>query len=142
MRKYYTEQAWLEKAKLASETPPEILQELSRSWKQLFAEVEAAIELDPASEAAQSLAQRWLLLLDATTGSNHGIRAGGINAREDHENWQLAQQDSFLSAYGLDTANRTESMCRFKKVGKFIRRAIGRRALPWLGPWGDPDGPK
>jgi hypothetical protein len=94
MRKYYAEQAWLDKAKLTNETPAEVREERSRSWKSLFAELEAAVDLNPASEAAQTLTERWLLLTDAAAGGNDGISDGGIKAWKDHENWPLLQTRS------------------------------------------------
>lgn len=124
MRKYYAEQAWADKVKLTTETPTEVREERSRSWKQLFAEVEAALDLDPASETAQALTQRWLLLADGATGNNDGIRDGGIRAWKDHENWPLIQQDAVLSVYGLDLSDRTASMHRVERVANFIGRTI------------------
>jgi hypothetical protein len=127
MRKYYAEQAWLDKAKLTNETPAEVREERSRSWKSLFAELEAALDLNPASEAAQALTERWLLLADAAAGGNDGIRDGGIKAWKDHENWPLLQQDALLNAYGLDLRDRTASMHRVERVANFIGRAISHR---------------
>ena len=127
MRKYYAEQAWLDKAKLTNETPPEVREERRRSGKQLFAEVEAAIDLDPASEAVQTLTQKWLLLADAVFGSNDGVRDGAIEAWKDHKNWPSAQQDALLCAYGLDSSDRNASMHRFERVVNLIGRAISHR---------------
>src|SRR5277367_828137 len=127
MRKYYAEQAWLDKAKRTNETPAEVREERSRSWKSLFAELEAALDLNPASEAAQVLTERWLLLTDAAAGGNDGISDGGIKAWKDHENWPLLQQDALLSAYGLDISDRTSSMHRVERVANFIGRAISYR---------------
>ena len=129
MRKYYTEQAWLDKARLTSETPTEVREARSRSCKQLFAELEAALDVDPASETAQGLTQRWLLLADAAAGSNNGIRNGGITAWKDHENWPLTQQDAILSAYGLDLNDRAASMHRVEQVANFVGRAISHQFL-------------
>jgi hypothetical protein len=129
MRKYYAEQAWLDKARLTTETPAEVCEERSRSWKQLFAEVEAALDVDAASETVQALAQRWLFLADVATGGNDGIRDGGIRAWKDHENWPLAQQDALLGVYGLDLSERTASMHRVERVASFIGRAISHHVL-------------
>ena len=127
MRKYYVEQAWLDKVRLTAETPTELREERSRSWKQLFAEVEAALDADPASETAQAVTQRWLLLADASAGNNDGIKDGGIRAWKDHENWPSIQQDELLSAYGLDLNDRTSSMHRVERVANFIGQAISHQ---------------
>lgn len=129
MRKYYAEQAWLDKARLTTETPAEVREERSRSWKQLFADVEAALDADPASETAQALAERWLGLADAATGGNDGIRDGGIRAWKDHENWPLSQQDALLAANGLDLSDRAASMHRVERVANFIGRTIRHQFL-------------
>jgi DNA-binding transcriptional MerR regulator len=127
MRKYYAEQAWLDKVKLRTEMPSGVREELSRSWKQVFTEVEAALDADPASETAQALTQRWLLLADASAGDNDGIKAGGIRAWKDHENWPPMQQAALLSAYGLDLNDRTASMHRVERVANFIGQAISHQ---------------
>ena len=127
MRKYYAEQGWLDKAKLTNETSAEVREERSRSWKSLFAELEAVLDLNPASEAAQALTERWLLIADAAAGGNDGIRDGGMKAWKDHENWPLLQKDALLSAYGLEIKDRTTSMHRVERVANFIGRAISHR---------------
>lgn len=139
MRKYYSEQAWLDRAKLAKDTPAEVREQRSQLWRQLFAELEASLELDPACEAAQALTGRWLNLANAVTGNNDGIRDGGISAWKDHANWPRAQQDAFLSGFGLDTGDRTASMDRVEKVTSFIGRAITQRIR---SNWRDLYGPK
>jgi DNA-binding transcriptional MerR regulator len=127
MRKYYTEQAWLDRAKIATETPLEVREERSRTFKQLFAELEAAVDLDPASEAVQALTQRWMLLTDAGFGSNAGVREGAMTAWKDHENWPPDQQDTILKWYGLETSDRATAMHRAERVFGLIGKAIGHR---------------
>jgi DNA-binding transcriptional MerR regulator len=127
MRKYYAEQAWIAKTKFANETPPEVIKERGDSWKQLFQEVEAAIDIDPASEATQALARRWMLLADVSAGSNDGVLDGAVKAWKDHENWPLLQQDALLKVYGLDTGDRTASMKRIELVANLIGRAISHK---------------
>ena len=50
MRKYYSDQAWLDKERIARETPAEERKKHVLAMRQLFAEIEAEINLDPASE--------------------------------------------------------------------------------------------
>lgn len=139
MRKYYSEQAWLDRAKLAQDTPAEIREQRSQLWKQLFVELEGSLELDPKCEAVQALTGRWLSMADAATGNNDGIRDGGISAWKDHANWSPAQQDAFLSGFGLDTGDRLASMQRVERVTGFIGRAIAQRIR---SNWRDLYGPK
>ena len=127
MRKYYTEQAWIERAQLMDHTPAETRQKHQEEWRQLFAEIEAAIDLDPATEAAQTLTKRWLQLAETAHGGNEGVRAGGIEAWKDRLNWPPAQQEWLLAGFGLDPQDRTRSMQRLDTVSDFIGRAIGHK---------------
>jgi len=127
MRKYYTEQAWFDKERIAHETPAEAVQKHLQAWRQLFAEIEAAIDLDPASDDAQALTKRWLQLAETAHGGNEAIRAGNIEAWKDRENWPQEQQDKLLTGFGLDLQDRTASMQRADAVIKFIGRNVGHK---------------
>jgi len=98
MRKYYTDQAWLDKERIVHETPLEVWQKNVKAWRQLFAEIEAAIDLDPASESAQALTKRWLQLAETAHGGNEAVRAGNIEAWNDRPNWPREQQDKLLAS--------------------------------------------
>src|ERR1017187_3008556 len=83
MRKYYTEQAWIERAQLGEHwehAPAETRERWRQASQQLFTEIEAAVDLDPASEAAQALTKRWLQLAETAHGGNEAVRAGTIEA--------------------------------------------------------------
>jgi DNA-binding transcriptional MerR regulator len=124
MRKYYTDQAWLDKERIVQETPPEVRQKNIKAWQQLFAEIEAGIDLDPASASAQALTKQWLRLAETAHGGNEAVRAGNIEAWKDRPNWPREQQDKLLASFGLDLRHRTASMERFESVTKFLGRAI------------------
>ncbi len=125
MRKYYTDQAWLDKERIIQETPPEVRHKNWQAWQQLFAEIEAAIDLDPASAPAQALAKRWLQIGESVNGGDEAVRAGVIEAWNDRHNWPQDHQDRLLASFGLDPQDRTASMQRVETVAKFIRRTIG-----------------
>ena len=127
MRKYYTDQAWLEKQRLAREKPLEVWQKNIKAWRQLFTEIEAAIDLDAASESAQALTKRWLQLAETSHGGNEAVRTGNIEAWNDRSNWPPEQQDKLLEAFGLDLHERAASMKRFELVTKFLGRAINHK---------------
>jgi DNA-binding transcriptional MerR regulator len=127
MRKYYTDQAWLDKQRIVHQTPPEARQKNMQAWQQLFAEIEAAIDLDPASAPAQALTKRWLQLVETAHGGNEAVRAGSIEAWKDRQNWPRDEQDKLLGAFGLDPHDRTASMQRVEAATKFIGRTIGHR---------------
>jgi DNA-binding transcriptional MerR regulator len=128
MRKYYTEQAWNERAQLREDwehAPAETRERWRQASQQLFTEIEEALDLDPASEAAQALTKRWLQLGESANGGNDGIRTGSIEAWKDRLNWPPAEQERLLAGFGLDPKDRTGSMQRLDAVDKFIARAIG-----------------
>ncbi len=127
MRKYYTDQAWVEKERILHETPPEVWQKNMQAWRQLFAEIEAAVDLDPASESAQALTKRWLQLAETAHGGNEAVRAGNIEAWKDRPNWPREQQDRLLAGFGLDLNERAASLERFESVAKFLGRTIGHK---------------
>jgi MerR family transcriptional regulator, thiopeptide resistance regulator len=130
MRKYYTEQAWIERAQLRDQwehAPADTREKWRQTCQQLFTEIEASLDLDPASEAAQSLTKRWLQIGESANGGNDAIRAGSIEAWKDRLNWPQDEQDKLLAGFGLDPQDRAGSMLRFDAVNDFIRRTIGHK---------------
>jgi DNA-binding transcriptional MerR regulator len=91
------EKAWMEaylsegaKAAIAERREswtPELREENNRKWKQLFADVEASLDADPASDTAQSLAARAFALIGEFTGGNAEIHTGLAAAYSDRPNW-------------------------------------------------------
>jgi DNA-binding transcriptional MerR regulator len=127
MRKYYTEQAWIERAQLRDQwehAPAETREGWRQTRQQLFTEIEAALDLDPASEAAQALTKRWLQSLE---GVSDGVWTGAVEAWKDRQNWPAAEQERLLAGFGLDPNDRTESMHRLNRVSNFIGRTIGHK---------------
>jgi DNA-binding transcriptional MerR regulator len=122
-RKYYSEQVWTERTQLMDQGLAETRQKLQQEWKQLFAEIEAAIDLDPTSEAAQRLSKRWLRIVDRWYGSNDAYKASAVEAYKDRLNWPPAYQEYLLASFGLDPQDRAESMRRLDAVNNFIGRA-------------------
>jgi DNA-binding transcriptional MerR regulator len=125
MRKYYSEQAWLDKERIERETPAEVRKKNMQALRQVFAEIEADTDLDPSSEAAQSLTRRWLQLAELAHGGNEAVRAGNIQAWNDYKNWPPERQDQLFTAFGLDLRDRAASLRRFEEATKFLGRAVG-----------------
>jgi len=125
MRKYYSDQAWLDKERIIRETPAEEHQKRGLAFRQVFTEIEADLDRDPASEDAQALTKRWLQGAEAAHGGNEAVRAGNIEAWNDFQNWPAIQQDKVLAGFGLDLQDRTASLQRFENVRKFLGRTIG-----------------
>jgi MerR family transcriptional regulator, thiopeptide resistance regulator len=80
MKKYFSEEAWV---KLQSNRT----EELSQDWRDLYGDVEAALDEDPGSDKAQALAARWMELSGRTSGGDAEVRQGMMNSWADHGNW-------------------------------------------------------
>jgi MerR family transcriptional regulator, thiopeptide resistance regulator len=133
MRKYYSDQAWLDKERITRETPVEERKKNMLALQKLFVEIEANIDLDPASERAQDLTRQWLQLAEHAHGGNEAVRAGNIQAWNDYQNWPHDEQDRLLAAFDLDLKDRSASLLRFESVTKFLGRAVShkmRSAMP------------
>jgi DNA-binding transcriptional MerR regulator len=79
-KKYYSEAAQEEIEARAKEWTPELQDQVSARWNQLFKEIEeaAASGENPASEKSQTFAARWNELVSGFTGGNPEI-AKGLN---------------------------------------------------------------
>jgi len=60
---------------------------VTAQWKELFAEVEAALGEDPASDPVQALAARWTALVEGFTKRDPDLTQSVANAWNDYGNW-------------------------------------------------------
>ncbi len=93
MKNYYREEAWARFQERHSKWP-------SEAWRDLFRDVAASLNEDPASAKAQSLAVRWRELRVSDAGGDPRIHAGLIKAWRDRTYWPEAVQNHF-SAFNL-----------------------------------------
>jgi DNA-binding transcriptional MerR regulator len=116
MKKYFTPEQ-LTAIKARGDADPEAVRKGQEGWAKLIPEVEAAAQkgLDPASEGARSLAQRWVDLLAAFTGGDSGIQQGLNRLYSDKQNWP----QSFKRPYS-------------DEAGQFIRAAMKAHGLSCL----------
>lgn len=94
MKKYYTEE---QLADLARRGMTEVLERGQREWAILLKDVGAAINegVDPASERAQQLAERWRKLIEEFTGGDPGILENLRKLYADQANWPSTFQKPF-----------------------------------------------
>jgi DNA-binding transcriptional MerR regulator len=85
--KYYSAEARAKIDERRKEWTPELQAQVSKQWTELFADVEAALDEDPASERAQALAVRWKALVAGFTGGDREIGAGLNQLYADRANW-------------------------------------------------------
>jgi DNA-binding transcriptional MerR regulator len=109
--KYYSPEAQEKIAARAKEWTPELQAKVSAEWSDLFRDVEAILDEDPAGEKAQALAARWKKLVSGFTGGDAEVSAGLNKLYGDKVNWP---------------AQMTEQMKPFSnpKVWEFMGRAM------------------
>ena len=90
--KYYSPEARAKLDERRKEWTPELQAEISKAWSELIADVEAALDEDPASDRVQALAARWRKLVEAFTGGDPDIAAGLGNVYAGQANWPAEAQ--------------------------------------------------
>ncbi len=86
-KKYYSEEAQAKVAARQALWSPELQEQAGQDWAQLFADVEASLNEDPAGVKAQKLAARWRKLLAGFTGGDPEIQKGLNRMWSDQNNW-------------------------------------------------------
>jgi DNA-binding transcriptional MerR regulator len=92
MKKYYSEEAQAKIAVRREKWTPELQEQTTKAWTELFRDVEAALGEDPAGEKAQALAARWRKLVEGFTGGDPQIAAGLGKLWADRDNWPASLQ--------------------------------------------------
>jgi MerR family transcriptional regulator, thiopeptide resistance regulator len=85
--KYYSQEARAKIQERQKEWTPELQAQTTKAWLELFRDVEAALEMDPASEHAQALGARWKQLVGGFTGGDPEIGKGLNKMYADRPNW-------------------------------------------------------
>lgn len=88
-KKYYSDQAQQKILQRAQAIPQEVIEKAQHDWAKLIQEVETAVGegMDPKSDKAASLANRWSELLRGFTGGDREIQAGLNKMYADQQNW-------------------------------------------------------
>ncbi len=101
VKQYYADEARAEIEARQHTIPREVIAQGERDWAALIAEVEAAVDEDPAGEHAQRLAVRWSALLQAFTNGSPAIQNGLNKLYADRANWPAtAPKPPFSDAAG------------------------------------------
>ena len=96
MKQYYSDEAWAEMSRRRENMTPEMraaAERASQAWLDLYRDIRASLDEDPASEKAQALLARWSQLVESFTGGSNEIKDGLRKAWSDRSNWpnQLQQ---------------------------------------------------
>jgi DNA-binding transcriptional MerR regulator len=92
LKKYYSGDAWAKVSERRPEWDPAQQEQVTQAWTDLFRDVEAALDEDPASPRVQALAARWKKLVEAFTGADPGVAAGVAKVWADQPNWPASMQ--------------------------------------------------
>jgi DNA-binding transcriptional MerR regulator len=93
MNKYYDEEA---RRKIADrDWTPKLQAQTERDWATLIKDVEASLDLDPASDRAQELAERWTKLIEGFSQGDAGIAQGLRQLYSDEFNWPSTFQKPY-----------------------------------------------
>jgi DNA-binding transcriptional MerR regulator len=90
--KYYNESAKARIEERKSLWSPELQEQVTRQWNELYRDVEAALGEDPAGPKAQALAARWRKLVEGFTGGDPEIQKGLNALYADQKNWPTENQ--------------------------------------------------
>jgi DNA-binding transcriptional MerR regulator len=94
-KKYYSAEAQEKVEERKKMWSPELQERVSREWSELIADVEGAIDEDPAGSKAQALAGRWRKLLEGFTDGDPEIQKGLNKMWADKANWPEPTRNAF-----------------------------------------------
>jgi MerR family transcriptional regulator, thiopeptide resistance regulator len=94
-KKYYSADAQAKVEQRKALWNPELQAQVTAKWTALVADVERALDEDPAGPKAQALAARWRTLVEAFTGGDRDIQHGLNNMWPDKENWPARERERF-----------------------------------------------
>ena len=92
MMKYYSEDARAKIAERGRSWTPELQAQCEKDWADLFRDVEANLDQDPAGATAQALAARWIKLVEGFTGGDPVVTDGLKELYADRPNWPAELQ--------------------------------------------------
>lgn len=114
--KYYSADAKAAIRERQANFTPEMQAKAQQDWQDLFRDVEAALNEDPASEKAQELGRRWKALVGGFTGGNPEVAQGLNKLYADRPNWP-------------DTAKQQMAPFSNQRVWEFMGRVLNCKAI-------------
>lgn len=114
--KYYSLAAQAAIAERRTQVMPEEIAKGQQDWLELFREVEAALDEDPAGAKAQELGRRWKALVGEFTGGNPEVAQGLNRMYADRPNWPAPAQQQ-MAPFGNP------------RVWEFMRKVLNCKAI-------------
>ena len=94
-KRYYSDEAKAKIEERKQQWSPELQEQVTKDWTQLFADVEAALGEDPAGPKGQELAGRWKTLVSGFTGGDPEVMKGLNAMYADRDNWPAEQKERY-----------------------------------------------
>ena len=115
MKKYYsTDEAWEKRQRYYEEGP-------SEEWQKLYRDVRAALGTDPASDVAQSLADRWLELSARAFSGDPEVQTDSMAAWVDRDHWPPAMKRR-LAEFQIERGKRLHSAGSLGRAQEVLQR--------------------
>jgi DNA-binding transcriptional MerR regulator len=114
-KKYFSAEAWQKMEEIRTRQE----EDLSMWWQKLvdlYRDIEAALEEDPAGDVAQSLLARWRERMDHSSGGDAEVKEGMLKGWADRRNWPTVMRWQAEAIYQM-------SFERFLRAADFIDRA-------------------
>lgn len=110
-KKYYSQEAWAKISERRKTWDPSQQEQVTQAWTELFRDIGAALDEDPASPKVQALAARWKSLVEGFTGGDPAVSAGLGKVWADQGNWP-------------DPMKQQAAPFANKKVWEFMHKAM------------------
>jgi MerR family transcriptional regulator, thiopeptide resistance regulator len=94
-RQYYSDEAQNKVDARRHLWSPELQEKVTQQWNELFHDIGAALQEDPAGPIAQALLARWQQLVSAFTGGDPEIQNGLNRMYSDTPNWPQERRAKF-----------------------------------------------
>lgn len=110
-KKYFSKESWGRLTNLREQATPQSRLRQSQAWITLFGDVEAARKGSPGGTKAQTLAARWMELVELSSQGDPRIKAGWTKSWQDRQHWPASDREH-VASYNLE------------KIAEFIGRAL------------------
>ena len=122
MKKYYsTEEAWNQRRRLYEEGP-------SAEWRQLYCDVNTALEGDPGGPVAQALADRWFELSLRAYRGDPELQTDSVAAWMDREHWPASMKRK-IAEFNLEEVHKFIARATLSSRQKYFSEAAWAKVL-------------
>src|SRR5262245_8538626 len=121
MKKYYTEEAWNKRRRFYEEGP-------SQEWQELYRDINALLEEDPAGSIAQTLADRWLNLALRAYNGDPELQTDSAKAWMDREHWPPSMKNR-IDEFNLEKVNEFIQKVALSSRKKYFSKEVWAKVV-------------